>query len=200
MFLRLLKVSYTEITGAQGVIDPSLYQSYDTMGGVYHIDPVRGEYSPVYLEMPFAANKHLNFQTKLVVKTDNLAHLPAKNGRVYDFFYSLRFETSSGMFFQEKEGHDFTLTLYPDLASFKQCFLPSMTYFVDEPGYIDLHCLAYSIEPSINEDCSPQYLQMTSKHLRSFSSGNSDNVPFNSLGDPYKLDVSDVNTPLYGYW
>lgn len=57
--------------------------------------PKRGQYSPVYLEMPAIADASNNFETKLHISAQDLAYLPSPfvDGRVYQFDYTLLFHS-----------------------------------------------------------------------------------------------------------
>lgn len=88
--------------------------------------------------------------------------------------------------------------LYPDEASLKQCFLGEMTYFVDKANFIDLECI-YEGNLIYDEYCDDTTLTITNNHFRSFSGKPSLGVPLNDWEFSFLLELTDLNTPLYGY-
>ena len=94
MTLVINQVSYTDSNGSTGVVSPKDYEDYNSMGGFMSSNrPKRGQYSPVYLEMPAIADASNNFETKLHISAQDLTYLPSPfvDGRVYQFDYTLLF-------------------------------------------------------------------------------------------------------------
>ena len=73
-----------------------------------------------------------------------------------------------------------------------------MTYFIDRSNYIDLECI---YEGNLIQDiyCDNFELTITNKHFRSFSDESSKGVPLNDDGLSFLLELTDWDTPLYGY-